>query len=350
MRKKLIYLSILPIFLASCEEYYTPKIDTVAGQLVVEAVITNDPSQNFVHLTKTSSFYDKIPSEAVSGARIELVEINGDVIEGAESTSGYFNFNTIPVIGKDYMLRIFINNDIYESEVVTMPPMPSIIDFYTGHIEKKEYITDGYGVPYANVVIGREFYIDAPAKDSLANYRFISKAVLEWVYIPHTMSGPPPPPVYGWQAHTSNDLINIAGPKKFSQTGKIEKQPIMFFPYDAHIALLPDTTTFLGWIVIINQYGTSRGSFEYHEKLNSQFAADGSLFDPIQTQIYGNITCKTDSAKKAFGYFDLNSYRQYRYFLFLYSPDGAIKLRQIFRYPSIPDSGSTVGIPPDWWE
>ena len=161
--------------------------------------------------------------------------------------------------------------------------------------------------------------------------------------------GPPPPPVYGWQSNTANDQFNIAGPKEFSQTGKIEKQPLIMLPYNEQSFLYPDST-FMGWIIIINQYGTSRGSFEYHEKLNSQFAADGTLFDPIQTQVYGNITCKTDSSKTAYGYFDLNSYRQYRYYLFFYSPIGAVNLRQIFRYPSIPDSGSTVGIPPDWWE
>ena len=124
----------------------------------------------------------------------------------------------------------------------------------------------------------------------------------------------------------------------------------MTLPYNAkELYLLPDSIM-NGWIMIIDQFGTSTGSYQYHEKLNSQFAADGSLFDPIQTQIYGNITCKTDPSKIVYGYFDLNSYRQYRYYLYISNPNAAIILRQIFSYPNIPDDGDQMFSPPDWWE
>lgn len=124
----------------------------------------------------------------------------------------------------------------------------------------------------------------------------------------------------------------------------------MTLPYNAkELFLLPDSVM-NGWIMIIEQFGTTKGSYEYHEKLNSQFGADGSLFDPIQNQIYGNITCITDPSKIVFGYFDLNSYRQYRYFLYISSPNAAVTLRQIFRYPYISEEGDVVRTPPDWWE
>jgi hypothetical protein len=123
----------------------------------------------------------------------------------------------------------------------------------------------------------------------------------------------------------------------------------MTLPYDAGIYLLPDSLP-LGWILIIDQYGTSRGSFDFHEKLNSQFSANGTLFDPIQTQIYGNITCKTDPSKIVYGYFDLNSWQQSRYFLRMSISSPTVYQRQIFRYPYIPDQGSQKVFPPDWWE
>ena len=349
MRKKLIYILFMLILFTSCEEYYNPKIDTVEGQLVVEALITNDPSKNFVHLTKTTTFYNKQSSNAVSGAKVELIQINGQTVQGTESGMGYFNFNTVPVIGQNYKLRIYFNNDTYESEVVTMPPIPSITTFYTGHVEKKVYITDGYGVPVAYNQISRELYVDAPVDGALSNYRFNTRAVLVWIYSPSPKDGPPPPPTYGWLSLYSRSQFNIAGPKIFSQSDKIEKHPLMTMPYDASIYLKPDSFP-NGWILIIDQYGTSRGSFEFHEKLNNQFSADGSLFDPIQTQIFGNITCKTDPSKITFGYFDLNSYRQYRYFLRMSHPKSEVYVRQIFRYPFIPDQGVKKEFPPDWWE
>jgi len=351
MRKELIYIMFMLIFFASCEEYYTPKIDVVEGQLVVEALITNDLSQNIVHLTRTTSFYDKQPGKVVTGARVDLVEINGKSMQSFQSTEsspGYFNFNLIPVIGKNYKLRIYIDKDTYESDVVTMPPAPSITKFYTGHVEKKVFRTDGYGVPYALTEIGRELYVDAPVIPTLSCYRFNLRAVLEWMYAPLGM-GPPPPPTFGWDSFQDYGQFNIAAPKKFSQSVLIEKHPLMTLPYDAGIYLKPDSIP-LGWILIIDQYGTSRGSFDFHEKLNSQFSAEGTLFDPIQTQIYGNITCKTDASKIVYGYFDLNSWRQSRYFLRMSTSSSNVYQRQIFRYPFIPYTGTQIADPPDWWE
>jgi len=350
MNKKLIYFYILILLLSSCEEKYIPHIENIEGQLVVEAQITNNPTKNFVHLTKTTSFYDKQTLAAVTGASVELVEINGRIIQGKTNGAGFFNFSSVPVPGENYKLRIIVQNDTYESEVVTMPPDPSILSFYTGHIERKEYLTDGYGVPLAYQVKEREIYIDAPITTELSNYRFNTKAVLEWSWQPESLIGPPPPPHFGWLSYYPKSDFNIAGPKKYSQTGKIEKHPLMALPYNAKELFLKPDSMMNGWIIIIDQYGTSKGSHEYHEKLNSQFAADGSLFDPIQTQIYGNITCTSDPSKIVFGYFDLNSYRQYRYFLYISNPNAAVIQRQIFNYPLIPEEGDKKSIPPDWWE
>ena len=350
MRKKLLYLFFWLLLLASCEEYYKPAIDQIEGQLVIEAFITNDQSRNFVRLTKTRNFYSVQPSQVVSGARVELIEINGKITQGIEISSGNFTFNTLPVIGKNYKLRVLLLRDIYESEVVSMPPLPSIVGFYTGHIVEKVYVTDGYGSPHAFDVPQREIYIDAPVSDKLSHYRFSTRTILEWIYNPPSITGPPPPSIYGWQSFYQNEKFNLAGPKKFSQTEKIEKYPLLKLYYNASAYLQTDTLFSNGWIIIIDQFGTSEGSYEFHKNLNSQFAADGSLFDPVQTQIFGNITCTSDPSKIVFGYFDLNSYRQYRYYLYISNSIGPGIPRQIFRYPIIPDTGKTVGMPPDWWE
>jgi hypothetical protein len=350
MYRKLIYLSFSLILFTSCEEYYTPSIDTIDGQLVVEAQITNDPSKNFVHISKTLSFYDDKQPGIVSGATVDLVENDTKIEQGTESDAGYFNFSTVPETGKNYKLRIIYQNNTYESEVVTMPPLPNILNAYSGSKVKRIYKVDSFGTPAAYDTKGLDNYVDAPATDALAYYRFSTKSIIEWIYVPVSKGGPPPPPIFGWKSYYANSNFNIAGPKTFSQTVEIDKHPILWLASDSRYYLSTDTLFFAGWILIVDQYGTSKGSYEYHEKLNSQFAADGSLFDPIQTQIYGNITCKTDPAKIVYGYFDLNSYRQYRYATRNTNQEYGTKLRQILRYPDIPDFGQIEGGPPAWWE
>ena len=103
------------MFFASCEEYYMPKIDTVGGQLVVEAQITNNPSKSYVRLTQTTGFYDMKASVAITSAAVELVDISGKFVEGIQSDPGYFNFNTVPVSGNNYKLRILYQNETDEA-------------------------------------------------------------------------------------------------------------------------------------------------------------------------------------------------------------------------------------------
>jgi len=354
MVKELIYILLILCCLSSCEEAFNPAIDTVGGHLVVTSLISTDSSQNYVHLTKTSGFYDVAGPEDVKGATVKLIDGSGNITPGVESSPGYFRFQTAPLSDQVYKLQIVFNNDTYESESVTMPPTPSVTKFYTERLEVTDYQTDGYGVPYATTLIGRELYLDIPVTATLSHYRFGMRSVVQWYYQPPMLAPPPPPdlpPIYGWQSLYYKDNYNIAGPKQFSQNDLIEKHPLIMLPYSTALILKPDSL-FSGWIFILDQYGTSQGSYDYHEKLNSQFAANGTLFDPVQTQVVGNITCKTDPSKKVYGYFDLNSYRQYRYFLYFTdpNPNGLITLREVTRYTDIPDNGQTIKYPPSWWE
>ena len=337
------------MLLASCEEYYTPIIDTVDDHLVVEALITNDLSKNYVRLTKTRGFYDKQAPVAVAKAIVQLVEKSGNFVNGTESSTGSFSFKSAPVTGNNYKLRIYYQNNTYESEMVTMPPLPTILNAYSESKTLTAYNTDAYGKPIASSQKGRNIYVDAPKTNALAYYRFSTRSTIEWIYAPPGKGGPPPPPLFGWETFFEKNF-NIAAPKTFSQSDTIKMHQLGWLAYDARYYLHSDTLVVSGWVLNVDQYGTSKGSYDFHEKMNSQFAADGSLFDPIQTQIYGNITCVTDPSIIVFGYFDLNSYRQYRYYTNLYAQEKDIKLRQIYRYPNIPDKGQIYDWPPEWWE
>lgn len=350
MFRFLTYAAFVIVLFSSCEKYYYPSIDKMEGVLVVDAQITNDPSKNFVFLSRSHDFYSKDPVLPVSGAKVDLIESTGVVISAMESGTGYFSFTQLPEAGKNYKLRITTGKDIYESEMATMPPIPTINNFRALNQVKTLFLPDINGVPRASVVGGKEFYLDAPLSASLSNYRFYVRSVLEWVYYPPEQPVPPPP-TYGWQSFYDNSRYNLAGNVKTNvTTNKIEQHPLLFLSFNAKGYLRNDTLLTCGWILIVDEFGTSRGSYDYHQKLNSQFAAEGSLFDPIQTQIVGNITCKTDPARIVFGYFDLNSYTQFRYFTNFSSEESAVTLRKLSNVPLITEQGSVQGYPPPWWQ
>jgi len=351
MQRRFVYMALILMLFLSCEEYYRPAIDQVSGMLVIESLVTNDPKQNFVKLSVTDNFFDTNTKDTLINANVELLEIGHEIIPAIEESHGYFRFTKMPVPGLSYKLRISCQNDIYESDTVVMPPLPMIDTLYTEFKMEKTFRNDTYG-PVTQIDIPvRQIYIDAPITSSLEYYRFNWRAILQWNYSPASAGGIPPPAIYGWLSVLNDGLFNLAGPKQHSVSGKVEKHPITYLAYDSKRYLWSSEQSGSGWILILEQYGISKASNDFHERLNNQLSAEGSLFEPMLNQVYGNIHCVSDNSKIALGYFAVNSYRQYRYFLNLgYDEKSEMIQRQIFRYPDIPQYGEQAGVIPYFWE
>lgn len=352
MRKEYIYLALFLALFVSCEEYYKPDLEVVPATLVVESSLTNIPNKNFVKLSMTQDFYNTTANQDVVGAKVELVQVGGSTLKGIDGGTGYFTFASAPAPGKKYFLRITNQKDTYQSDIVLMPPVPQIDSLYTIHNIEKNYRTDAFGSPELVETPGRKIYIDAPIISSLEYYRFNWRAILQWVYTPPPPPfGPPPPPWFGWKSKYEFGTFNIAGPKEFSSSDKVTKHPIVSLAYNTQIYLDSITQVGSGWILILDEYGTTKSSYDFHEKLNKQFSAEGSLFDPVLTQVYGNMHCTSDPTKIALGFFELNSYRQYRYFLNLgVGDDRQVVQRRLNRYPDISYDGQQIGERPVFWE
>jgi len=344
-------MAFIVTLFVSCEEYYKPDLEEVPGLLVVESRLTNDPKQNFVKLSTARGFYSTSPVDWIRVSSVELIEAYGQVIKASETDPGYYTFEYTPVPGKTYILRISYQDDVYESDPVLMPPLPTLDTLYANHKIEQSYQTDAYGKPQKIQIPGREIGIDAPITNGIQYYHFHWRAILQWTYSPPALNGPPPPSYYGWISRYDKDLFNIAGPKEFTVGDQVKNHPILSLAYNSQIYLDSIEKIAMGWILIVDQYGISKQSYNFHKYLNSQFSAEGNLFEPIVTQVYGNIHCKTDASKIALGFFDVNSYRQYRYFLNIGSNErSTVVQRRLNSYPHIPDRGYERGNPPEFWE
>lgn len=363
MRNKQPYLLIFLLFMISCEKYYNPTIDSVSGQFVVDATITNDPARNDVHLSRTRSFYDRLSVIEVSGATVTLNELNGKVIKATESSSGHYTFPSVPESGKQYFLRIVVQNTTYESKAVTMPPVPNVSKAYTNHVFYTINENSGESTPRTYTREGREVDVDIPVTSALSYYRFSVRSTIQWSY--SKVEGSLFPDSYGWYSYQNNEKFHLVGPKDQTQPGMIIKHPMLLIDYSPLLYFHSSRRTLIdhGWILMFEQYGISKESYDFHQQLNDQFAATGSLFDPIQTQVYGNILCKSNPKEIVYGFFDLYSVRELRYYLKLPTPPLAITFREIHRYPVIPFDGEIFQElptdanpnpdplqPPDWWE
>lgn len=351
MQQRFLYLALILMLFASCEDYYTPDLEQVPGRIVVESCITNDPGHNYVKLSVARDYYSTDAIEWIVFARVELTEVGGPTFLATLGLPGTYHFENTPEEGKAYILRIFYQKEVYESDPVHMPPLPQIDSLYTAHKLESVYLTNAYGVPQEFIKPVREIKIDA-STSQVNNFRFNCREVLQWMVIPPPPDGPGPtdPIIYGWMTISSNELFNIAGAKPFSYSTQVRNHPLFTLSYNTQKYLNAVERLPMGWILIIDQYGTSRESYDYHEKMNQQFEAKGNLFDPLATQIYGNMHCTSDKSKIALGFFDLNSYRQHRYFLEMGpGENNHVTQRRLNTYPEIPDYGDTIVIP-DFWE
>lgn len=365
-------LAIILGLLISCEEYYRPDIEQVSRLLVIESHVTNNPAQNFVRLSKTRNYYSTSPIEWISGATVELVALDWKIIKAREESAGYYQFLETPVSGKSYKLRVVYQKDTYESGYVVMPPPVSIDSLYTRHEVDKVYKVNGYNVPELFDRPGQKIFISAPVTPQLAYYRFSYRAIIQWTYNPFTVDDPsstlikpprganykrPTPEdtayhvLYGWKSIGDKDVFNLASPKEFSGSDAIFDHEIVSLAYNSYEYLDSTVQEPRNWILILDQYGITRDSYDFHEQLNRQFTADGSLFDPVLTQVKSNIHCLNDPSKIALGFFDLNSHRQYRFFLNIgINENGPVILRRLNRYLDIPEDDFKKDEPPVFWE
>lgn len=348
---RIVQFALGMVLFASCEEYYTPELDNTESMLVVEARLTNDLTQNFVKLSKTQDFYATNIGTTITNAKVDLLESGSNTITANQQANGYFTFSKVAVPGKTYTLRIFYGNQTYESDPVVMPALPAIDSLYTVHRINKTYNTDAYGVPFSVETPVRDVRVDVPISAQVKYFRFTWRTVLEWIYIPPMIPFKVSPPYYGWKSVYDNGNFNITGQGNYTGSSDIKNHTVLSLAYDTRQYLDSIKQDFYGWIVMLDQYGVTKDSYDFYNALDKQFTADGNLFDPILAQIPSNMHCKTDKTKKIVGFFNVNSYRQHRYFIRTGSASGGeVVQRKINRYPVIPDNGYLIGAFPTFWE
>lgn len=269
-------------------------------------------------------------------------------------------------------------NEVFESDYVIMPPVPSIDSLYTTFAVEKSVINNGYGVPEVFEKKVRKVSVDIPLTPELKYYRLNYRAIIQWKYTPPAfydsvpniiyalntkkafLEAATPPPtaddtsihvLYGWISHYNKDFFDLAGPKEFSLSNQILNHHLVSLAYKSQEYLDSATQDSYNWIIILDQYSISKESFDFHSKLNQQFSAEGSLFDPVLTQVFGNMHCVGDPSRTILGFFDLNSYKQYRYYLNLGTgTESTVVLRRLDKFYEIPDRGYTKDNPPFFWE
>lgn len=122
---KIIFISLIILF-SSCEKEIEVHIDQATPQLVIEAVVTNDVTKNYVRITRSKSIYENetLGFPLVTDAEVTLTDSDGLVFPLYYVENGYYrNEDVIGIPGKTYFLQIKVGNEIITGEELMPEPV-----------------------------------------------------------------------------------------------------------------------------------------------------------------------------------------------------------------------------------
>jgi hypothetical protein len=319
------YINIIIITLGfvACEEIHTPDIDKQTGKLVFEGLITNTLGPHYVKISRSVGYNDYSVFEQVQNYWVQLEDKTGEIYPLSEKSPGYYESESSLKGLYNHEYRIVATSPegkIYVSDYTKLlqaAPIESINGTYheeswleyfegAGYIEQIDKglqcmvstnysnYTPYYRYEYQTIFQTSQTYPTSPFTTTIYIVRPYNSALKGYLEIANG------------NAYTSEKIIDY--PVCFISSNLISaKVAIDTFEQDSTGKQLFDMERVRynehGLIMQLSQYSLSEDEFTFWEALYKQLNASGELFDPIESQIVGNMHCENDSTETVFGYF-----------------------------------------------
>jgi len=362
----LIITAVL-LLLQNCEQPFNPSIDNVGSQMVVEGSISTVPGVHQIKLSLSNPYNDNSKYTGITGAQVFVSDDEGKIISFDEiGQGGVYETDTNEIfkaeIGRIYTLHITTKDgDVYESipqRIVKCAPIDSLFcEADQQKVMEQNLNGDGYEVVYDGI------RVEENTKGLFPNHNFY---------------------LYSWKAYEEYriDLMTETGLAllythvklpvrydKFVCTGnaddfsdqQLNHNRLLFIPnieLQNFAGKVPDSLltggnyiraeTFQGIVFRLEQKSISDNAFLFWSSVQKQLDATGRLFDPVSSQIAGNINCTSDSSKKAFGVFYAYDISERYAFLYI-SVINRIYSSPMTGFPKLETDSFIWDVPPPGW-
>jgi hypothetical protein len=99
-----------------------------------------------------------------------------------------------------------------------------------------------------------------------------------------------------------------------------------FINDETTVTEISEARTSIGWVIYCDVYSISPQTYLYYKKIQDFLTDDSKIFDPMPSQITGNIKCVSDTNKVVLGNFEVASgQRKYYAFCWVPSKTGVVK-------------------------
>lgn len=314
----LIVWALVAIAAAGCREPYNPPvIDEDVDYLVVDAFLNvQGPTQ--VKLTRTLPLYSEEPTPVESGAEVLIESSEGLQYVLAETSSGIYEHEDIPVVlSEKYRLHIRLSGGSeYFSDFVEVkitPPIDSV-----------------YWVPQAT---GVTIYVDThdPANNTryykweyIETFEYNSAYNSTLLFVDRQVTlRPLSDRIYiCWRSDPAREILLGSSAKLIHDV--ISRYPITFL----EVASIKMSRKYS---VLVRQTALTESGYTYWQQLEQTTEKLGGLFDPLPAEVRGNLYNATDPSVPAVGFFSAGTIEETRmYFSHVDLPDQLKKTRPNF--------------------
>jgi hypothetical protein len=363
MSKAFLFLLFITIAFSSCRIPYNPDIDTDQQILVVDAFLTNHQGANHVRLTMAIPYDSAGNYPGVLNATVYLTDNTDSTFYFEETSAGYYepaDNRFAGIINKTYILTVQTpDGNTYVSNPETLLPEKEPSNVYGGYDQVEYLAVDYYGITNKVTEDVCAMYFDYIGDTTTPRFRYNSTQLIEYIIIKNL--------IYTfccWTTETDNGL-RFTNEKFASSSSNVYKQEVSFTPPNINIKVkdLVRSPNLSAWIygeslldayeykriIEIKQYRLNNDSYQYYKEVEAQYGAAGKMFDPVISQLKGNITCNSVSLKPVFGFFEVSTLNTISYIIKRNGVGSAITLMRIKNVSPPSAEGFVLDQYPDFW-
>jgi len=154
---------------------------------------------------------------------------------------------------------------------------------------------------------------------------------------------------YYWKKLEKDRTLNVTGVDNSISTGGIKRYSAYFFPLNPFLYGMAAGQFLENFFLQVRVFTLNDEAFVYYRDVSRQLSATGKLFDPIATQVYGNITCTNNASKMALGFFEASGCVKQSYWVQPITGENRVAYGLTYDLDSIPESGKTIQERPYFW-
>ncbi len=298
-----IGLLLMTSCLAGCVEPYDPPVnDNDVNFLVVDGFLNVSDSMARITLTRTLPVESSEPVPVESGADVRIEDENGNFYSLQNTGNGSY-VGPVSEANTRTRYRLIINTQDkrrYESDFITVTESPLI--------DSISYSVTADGVQFSvntHDPSNQAQYFRWKADETYQYYSRYNSVYMfvddQIIYRPYQLS------VHTcWRTDPATDIL--VGTTKHLNESVIRNFPITFIPKGS-------MKLSVEYSVHVQQQVLTEEAYEYWSSLEKSTEHLGGLFDPLPSEVRGNIHGVTDPGETVIGFFSGGTIREMRRFL-----------------------------------